>query len=139
MGRNDRYRKTTSTPADEADVEARDVPRRGDSNGADDYSESSFWAKVRGFAKVAGREVIGKALILYYTARADETPGWAKTVIYSSLAYFITPLDAIPDVVPVVGFSDDLGALAACISMTAAFVTPAIRKLARDKLSKWFG
>ena len=104
----------------------------------DAYSEESFWSKVRRFAKSAGRDVIEKALLLYYTAKAPETPPWARTVIYSSLAYFISPLDAIPDLVPVVGFSDDLGALAACIGMTAVFMTAAVRKQARDKLAKWF-
>ena len=82
-----------------------------------EYSDSSFWDKVKKFALTAGKEVIEKALWLYYAAQRPETPKWAKTAIYGALAYFISPIDAIPDITPLVGFTDDLGALAAAIAM----------------------
>ena len=50
----------------------------------------------------AGKEVIEKALILYYCLQDDDTPAWAKTTIIGALGYFISPIDAIPDLVPVV-------------------------------------
>lgn len=103
------------------------------------YSENSFWDKVKKYAKVIGRPVLEKALQLYYAARAPETPTWAKTTIYSALAYFIWPLDAIPDAIPVVGYSDDLGVLAAALITVTTYVTPEIKEMASDKLKGWFG
>ena len=106
---------------------------------ADDYSDSSFWEKVKGFAKTAGKEVIEKALYLYYAAQRSETPAWAKTIIYSALAYFILPIDAIPDFTPVVGYSDDLGALAAAVAAVSMYITEDVKSKAKQKLSDWFG
>ena len=45
------------------------------------YSETSFWDKVKRFALAAGREVVEKALVLYYTLGEPEVPAWAKTTI----------------------------------------------------------
>ena len=103
-----------------------------------DYSDDSFWAKVKQFAKTAGKELIEKALWLYYAAKAPETPVWAKTVIYGALAYFIMPLDAIPDTIPVVGFTDDLGALAAAVAMVSMYIDEDVKKKAAKKLKDWF-
>lgn len=102
------------------------------------YSEEAFWDKLRRFAKTAGREVVQRALELYYTLDNPATPAWAKTVIYGSLAYFIWPADAIPDFIAAVGYSDDLGALAAALVTVAAYTTPEIKQRAKEKLAEWF-
>jgi uncharacterized membrane protein YkvA (DUF1232 family) len=104
----------------------------------DDYSDSSFWVKVKKFAKAAGKEVIEKALFLYYAAQESDTPVWAKTIIYSALAYFISPIDAIPDITPVVGYTDDLGALVSALATVSMYVTEDVKNKARQKLSDWF-
>lgn len=106
---------------------------------ARDYSEESFWQKVARYARAAGREVVERALQLYFAAQAPETPTWAKTVIYGALGYFISLADAIPDLTPVVGYSDDLGVLAAALATVAVYVTPEIRERARKKARDWFG
>ena len=104
-----------------------------------EYSDSGFWDKVKKFARTAGKEVIEKALWLYYAAQRPETPKWAKTAIYGALAYFISPIDAIPDITPLVGFTDDLGALAAAIAMTSAYINEDVKAKASQKLLHWFG
>ncbi len=103
------------------------------------YSQQDFWAKLKKFAVQAGREVVEKALILFYTAERPETPSWAKMVIYSALAYFILPTDAIPDFIPVTGFSDDLGALAAVFTAVAMNITPEVQAAAKQKVKEWLG
>lgn len=103
------------------------------------YSEGSFWQKVKDFALVAGREVLEKALILYYAAQNPLIPIWAKSTIYAALAYFISPLDGIPDVLPVVGFTDDFATLAAAMAIVAMYITPEVKEQAKQKLEDWFG
>lgn len=103
-----------------------------------DFDDDSFWAKVRNFALAAGKEVIEKALWLYYAAQAKGTPVWAKTTIYAALAYFVFPLDAVPDMVPVAGYTDDLGALAAATATVAMYITSEVKAQAQQKLSDWF-
>lgn len=106
---------------------------------AKDYSENSFWEKVKNFALAAGKEVIEKVLQLYYTMQAPATPAWAKAVIIAALGYFISPLDAIPDVIPGIGYLDDLGVLTAAIATVATYITDDIKAKAEAKLAEWFG
>jgi uncharacterized membrane protein YkvA (DUF1232 family) len=106
---------------------------------AKDYSEASFWDKLKKFARFAGKEVIGKALQLYYALQAPATPIWAKTVIIAALGYFISPIDAIPDAIPVVGYADDLGVLVAAIATVSTYITDEIKTKAKAKLDEWFG
>jgi uncharacterized membrane protein YkvA (DUF1232 family) len=101
--------------------------------------EQGFWDKLKDFAVQAGKEVVEKALILYYAAQRPETPLWAKTVIYSALAYFILPTDAIPDLTPLLGYTDDLGTLVAAVGAVAVSITPEVRQAAKQKMQDWFG
>lgn len=107
-------------------------------DGSDTYSDASFWQKVKQFAKQAGREVIENALCLYYAAQRPDTPKWAKTIIFGALAYFIAPIDAIPDLTPLVGFTDDLGALAAALTMVSLYVDDHVKSQAAEKTAAWF-
>ncbi len=109
------------------------------STSPDEYSDASFWDKITRFAKKAGREVVEKALWLFFAAQRPETPAWAKAVIYSALAYFISPVDAVPDITPLVGYSDDLGMLAAAISTLAVYITDDVKAQAAEKIRTWFG
>lgn len=103
------------------------------------YSEAGFRDKLRHYAKVAGREVIEKALWLFYASRRPETPKWAKSVIYGALAYFILPADAIPDLIPLTGYADDLGALAAAVGMVSLYISDDVKEKTRRKMREWFG
>lgn len=103
------------------------------------YSDKSLWGKLRRFAVSAGRQVIEKTLVLYYCFQDPDTPKWAKTVIAGALGYFIAPLDAIPDITPIVGFTDDLGALAMAFGIVAVHVKRQHHQQASEKLKQWFG
>jgi uncharacterized membrane protein YkvA (DUF1232 family) len=103
------------------------------------YSDKGFWDKVIAFAKTAGREVIEKALWLYYAAQNPATPAWARSVIYGALGYFIIPFDAIADFTPLVGYADDLGVLVAAVATVALFITEEVKEKAARKLRDWFG
>jgi uncharacterized membrane protein YkvA (DUF1232 family) len=103
------------------------------------YSEDSFWEKIRSFAKVAGAKVLEPALKLYYSALDKDTPKWAKGTIYAALGYFISPIDAIPDIIPAVGYADDLGVLVLAVTAVAAFIKPEHTEKAKKTLNQWFG
>lgn len=60
------------------------------------------------------------------------------SVIVGALGYFILPLDLIPDLVPLLGFSDDLAALVACVKALVSSITPKIKEKAKRKLETWF-
>ncbi|MDE2428972.1 MAG: DUF1232 domain-containing protein [Burkholderiales bacterium] len=105
----------------------------------DNYSDAGFWEKLKNFALAAGSDLVEKALCLYYAAKRPETPAWAKTVIVGALAYFILPLDAIPDAIPIAGYTDDLGAITAAIGMVSLYITDEVKLAASRKMQDWFG
>lgn len=109
-----------------------------DNNFSAAYSEDGFWEKIKVYAKVAGEGVLEPALKMYYAALDADTPAWAKATIIASLGYFISPVDAIPDIVPVVGYADDLGVLVAAVAATAAHIKDEHVKKAKETLAKWF-
>ena len=100
--------------------------------------EKSFWRKIKNSATSAGYEAIHNALILYYTARAKETPLWCKTVIVGALGYFISLIDAIPDLTPILGYTDDISVMIAAVAALATHITPEIRNKAKEKADKLF-
>ncbi|MDV7402173.1 DUF1232 domain-containing protein, partial [Arthrospira platensis SPKY1] len=66
--------------------------------------ERQLWNKIKRFAKAAGVKTVYSVLLLFYAFQRKETPAWAKNIILGALAYFISPLDFLPDLTPVFGF-----------------------------------
>ena len=102
------------------------------------YSEDGFWNKVKGYAKVAGENILEPSLKMYYAALDSDTPAWAKTTIIGALGYFVSPIDAIPDIVPIVGYTDDLGVLCAALAATAAHIKGTHAQQAKETLKRLF-
>lgn len=84
-----------------------------------------------------GYAVLERALWLYFAAQRPETPLWAKTAIYGALGYLVSPVDAVPDLVPG-GFVDDAGVLAGALATVAVFVDEPVREKTRTLLQTWF-
>ncbi|MEH6558853.1 MAG: YkvA family protein [Oceanicoccus sp.] len=104
-----------------------------------EYSEKSFWDKLAKYAKAAGVEVVEKALLLYFAAQEENTPAWAKAVIVGALGYFISPIDAVPDLTPLIGYTDDLGVLVMAIATISAYVNQNVKDKTQQKMTGWFG
>jgi len=83
--------------------------------------------------------VIYAALLLYYVLKKPNIPLKTKGIILGALGYFIVPTDAIPDLIPVVGYSDDLGALVLALAQVSMHVDDDVKSKARRKLTDWFG
>jgi uncharacterized membrane protein YkvA (DUF1232 family) len=99
--------------------------------------KEKLWTKINRHAKRIGKELTENALKLYYSAKDENTPAWAKTVIYGALAYFILPLDAIPDFLPI-GYTDDLTTLIAAITTVSLYITKEHAEKAKQKIKQWF-
>lgn len=103
------------------------------------YSESGLWKKVKSVAKKAGIKTIYMVLLLHYVLKSPDVPLEDKAKIYGALGYFILPIDLIPDFIPIVGYSDDVTALAFALHAVWKNVTPEIKQQAQRKLKEWFG
>jgi len=103
------------------------------------YSESKLLEKVLKFAKSAGIKVIYLVLLLFYTLQQTTTPKLAKSIIVGGLGYFILPTDLVPDIIPMIGFTDDMTALISVLLAVALFINEDTKVKAKEKLHVWFG
>ena len=93
-----------------------------------------FWRKFkRGMAKLPFAEDL---LAAYYCAFDRQTPRHVQVALLGALAYFVLPFDFMPDMLPVLGFTDDAAVLAAAIRTVASHITPAHRDAARAALKR---
>ena len=61
-----------------------------------------------------------------------------KAIIIGALGYLISPLDIVPDAIPIAGLTDDLTVLLYALNKVWTSIDDDIKKQAQDKLSKWF-
>ncbi len=96
--------------------------------------KEGFWDKLR---KTLGKvPFIEDALAAYYCATDGKTPIYVKAVLMGALAYFIVPIDVIPDFIPGLGFTDDAAILAAAISAVRSALRPEHFDAARAFLTR---
>ena len=105
---------------------------------ANKFSQSEFVEKISRIAKRAGSKLVYAALILYYTLQSDHVSKTDKAIIIGALGYMISPLDVIPDAIPIAGLTDDFAVLIYVLKKVWTDIDPAIIEQAKEKLSKWF-
>lgn len=104
----------------------------------DNYTSEGFIDKISRIAKRAGAKLVYVALILYYTLQSNDVSVKDKAIIIGALGYLISPLDIIPDAIPIAGLGDDLAVLLYVVKKVWGEVPDSVREKAHAKLSKWF-
>ena len=93
-----------------------------------------FWKK---FKRVVAKLPFAEDLLAaYYCAFDRETPRHVQVALLGALAYFILPFDFMPDMLPILGFTDDAAVLATAIRMVAGNITTEHREAARAALKR---
>ena len=105
---------------------------------ASKFSQADFVEKIARIAKRAGAKLVYAALILYYTLQSDKISAANKAMIIGALGYMISPLDVVPDAIPIAGLTDDLAVLLFVLKKVWTDIDPEIQENARQRLSKWF-
>ena len=96
-----------------------------------------FWPKLR---RVAAHVPFAEdALALFHAALDRQTPAGSKATLMAALAYFVVPTDALPDFLPVLGFTDDAAVIAAALALARASIKPHHREIARAQLDRLAG
>ena len=101
------------------------------------FTNGEFLEKIAKIAKRAGAKLVYIALVLYYTLQSDKVSIKDKAIIVGALGYLVSPLDVIPDTIPIVGLGDDLAVLLYVIGKIGD-VSEEIKEKAKSKLTKWF-
>ena len=100
------------------------------------YSDQSFWEKVQSLSGTGGCELLRKVLTLYVLLKVPTTSVGLKVILIAALGYFIAPLDAIPDLIPFLGYSDDLSLVGLVLSNLSSAITPAIEQEVNELLPR---
>ncbi len=103
------------------------------------YSETGLWEKIKMGSKAAGTKVVYSVLLLYYAMQDKSMSMKTRLSIAAALGYFILPTDAIFDLTPIIGYSDDLGVLLFVLTQISASITAEVMDKAKQKIEEWFG
>ena len=104
----------------------------GPAEGHEARVRSRFWKTVR--KAIAAVPFMDEVVAAYYCALDPETPASVRATLLAALAYFVAPIDVIPDVLPLVGFTDDAGVLAAVITVVGRHIRDDHREKAKEAL-----
>lgn len=103
------------------------------------YSGPRLWATLSRVLRFAGEKTALSSLTLFYCLKDSDTPAWAKSIIVGTLGYVILPVDLIPDLIPVAGYTDDLGAIIAALGTVAAYIKDEHKARATAQINRLLG
>ena len=104
----------------------------------DRFTKNGFVEKISRIARRAGSKLVYAALLLYYTLESDKISLKDKAIIIGALGYLISPLDIIPDAIPIAGLGDDLAVLIYVLNKVWGNVNEDVKAKSREKLLQWF-
>ena len=93
-----------------------------------------FWPKMRKAAAFV--PFAADALAVWYCARDEETPVAAKGMMFAALAYFVMPIDAIPDFIAGIGYTDDAAVFMAMLALVGKNLKPRHRAAAKRAVER---
>ena len=102
------------------------------------FSQKNFTEKIQRVAKRAGVKLVYVALILYYLIESNKVSVKDKAIIIGALGYLISPIDIVPDAIPIAGLGDDMAVMLYVLDKVWGQVDDEIKSKAQRKLSKWF-
>lgn len=105
---------------------------------SDKFSNGEFIDKVQRIAKRAGSKLVYGSLLLYYTIQSDKVSRKDKAIIIGALGYLISPLDVIPDAIPIAGLADDMAVLVYVLKKMWSIISDDVREKAKSKMRQWF-
>ena len=103
------------------------------------YNESSFLDKVTKYGKLIGINALYKAVQLWFVMQNPDVPATTKAVIMGALGYLIAPLDFLPDLMPVLGYTDDFVAITFALIKVQGYIDEEVERKSKHLLAKIFG
>ena len=103
------------------------------------YNDSSFLDKVTKYGKLIGINALYKAVQLWFVLQKPDVPASTKAVIMGALGYLIAPLDFLPDLMPVLGYTDDFVAITFALIKVQGYIDEEVERKAKNLLAKIFG
>ena len=103
------------------------------------YNDSSFLDKITKYGKLIGINALYKAVQLWFVLQKPDVPASTKAVIMGALGYLIAPLDFLPDLMPVLGYTDDFVAINFALIKVQGYIDEEVERKSKNLLAKIFG
>ena len=103
------------------------------------YNDSSFLDKITKYGKLIGINALYKAVQLWFVLQKPDVPASTKAVIMGALGYLIAPLDFLPDLMPVLGYTDDFVAITFALIKVQGYIDEEVERKSKKLLAKIFG
>ena len=103
------------------------------------YNDSSFLDKITKYGKLIGINALYKAVQLWFVLQKPDVPASTKAVIMGALGYLIAPLDFLPDLMPVLGYTDDFVAITFALIKVQGYIDEEVERKSKNLLTKIFG
>lgn len=103
------------------------------------FSKKKLADKINKSFGSLGQKLVYSVLLMFNAFKNNGTPSWAKNIIIGALGYFLSPIDAIPDLSPFLGYTDDIGILSFGLVTIACYITDDVRSKSVVQLRKFFG
>ncbi|MDY4921112.1 MAG: YkvA family protein [Phascolarctobacterium sp.] len=103
------------------------------------YNETSFKDKLTKYGKIIGINALYKAVQLWFVLQKPDVPAATKAVIMGALGYLIAPLDFLPDLMPVLGYTDDIVAITLALIKVQGYIDEEVETKSKKLLAKIFG
>lgn len=128
--------ETDILPSEQKDLSVPEEPNL-DEDISSGYDEEDVWRKLDTNLFKTWKDVMQKALTLYYATQSENVPDWARTIFSSYLADVVLPENVIPDAIPCVGDTDELTMFFFALLMVDINITPEHKEAATEKLQQW--
>lgn len=89
--------------------------------------------KISEWAKALKLDV----LALWFALKHPSVSGWAKAIAFVAVAYALSPIDLIPDFIPVLGYLDDLIIVPVLVWLALKLIPTDLMNQARDQAVEW--
>lgn len=86
-----------------------------------------------------GQQLVYSVFLMIGAYKRQDAPRWAKRIIIGGLGYLLSPIDAVPDLSPLIGYTDDLGVLSFGLVAIASYINNDVRIQARRAVKTLFG
>ena len=103
------------------------------------YNDSSFLDKITKYGKLIGINALYQAVQLWFVLQKPDVPASTKAVIMGALGYLIAPLDFLPDLMPVLGYTDDFVAITFALIKVQGYIDEEVERKSKKLLAKIFG
>ncbi len=101
------------------------------------YDELQLANKLKSAGKKIGSQVIYYVVILVMLISDNKIPLKVRLVFMAAIGYLILPSDLVADIIPAIGFTDDIAFLTYAISNAQEYITPEVKIKAKEKLGQW--